>query len=145
MLLIFWDIREIPRFKEKIATKLEAIEYNTRKFFNNSLKVKIIFTDSSIIRQLNKTYRKLDKETDVLTFAELDTNKKLLKEKNSLGEIYVNYDWIKKDIKHKNPDFRLVSALFIHGYLHLLGYDHEKDRGEMEKIENILRRKFCLV
>lgn len=146
MLLIFWDIKEKSEVKKAIAKKLSGVE---TFIFSPSVKekieeevgkckytAKVIFTGSKNLKFLNTTYRKIDKITDVLSFAELDLNKKFpaLKETKSLGEIYINYDWVKKN---KNP-MKLAAKLFIHGYLHLLGYDHEKDRGEMTKVEKKL-------
>lgn len=138
MLLIFWDIKEEPEIKKTIAKKLEGIKVDIEKVVGKNPTAKIVFVDSSKIRSLNKIYRKLDKETDVLSFAELDMEDNLpaLKESESLGEIYINYNWV---IIDKNPT-NLLLKLFIHGYLHLLGYDHEKDQGEMEKLENKLKK-----
>jgi len=144
MLLIFWETGK-DTGTEKVIEKslLDALsKVNHYKLPTADYKkhiVKVIFTDSKKIRSLNKSYRKIDKETDVLSFAELDLDKKFtaLKEEKNLGEIYINYDWIKKE---KTP-VEYASKLFIHGYLHLLGYDHEKDHGEMEKLEKKLIRK----
>jgi len=145
MLLIFWDTKENSETKKTIAKKMGNAERDIPKSINNqSLAInknslaKVIFTNAHKIRHLNKSYRKINQETDVLSFAESDVIEKLpiLKENYGLGEIYLNYDWVKRD---KNP-IKLVIELFIHGYLHLLGYDHEKDRGEMEKLEKKLRK-----
>ena len=130
MLLLFLDIKEKPEVKKKIARKLSELEKKIRK--SNKEIARVIFTDAKKIRDLNKFYRKNDKDTDVLSFAELDTKNKFLKEEKTLGEIYINYDWI------KNGKREFVE-LFIHGYLHLIGYDHEKDQGEMKKLEKKLR------
>ena len=137
MLLIFWDLKEENRIKKATNKAFDELYEKITSDYDSA--VKVIFTDSEKIRGLNKSYRKIDKETDVLSFAELDLDKKFttLKEKNNLGEIYINYDWVKKE---KTP-VEYASELFIHGYLHLLGYDHEKDRGEMEKLEKKLIRK----
>jgi len=124
MPLIFWDIKERPETRKKIAQRLKNVEREVNKLIsvaNKDSTGKVILTDSKNIRRINKTYRKIDRETDVLSFTE------------DLNEIYINYDWIKKDK-------RSVEELFIHGYLHLMGYDHENDKGEMEKLENKLRK-----
>lgn len=136
MLLIFWDSKGKYSVRNKIDSKLKFIYGKLVGEFSNDSRAKVIFTSSKNIRNLNKTYRKIDKETDVLSFAELDTNKNLPKilEEKSLGEIYINYDWIRAN---KNL-IKSASRLFLHGYLHLLGYDHEKDRGEMAKVEKKL-------
>lgn len=147
MLTIFWDIKTTPPNKKKGNFILKDIYQKVVKNFNispknqNKFKVKVVMTSSSKIRGLNNVYRSNNKETDVLSFAELDINKKtpqekFLIEKDTLGEIYINYNWIEKG---KNPA-KSLSELFLHGYLHLLGYDHEKDRGEMEKLEGQIKK-----
>ncbi|MBM3256106.1 MAG: rRNA maturation RNase YbeY [Candidatus Moranbacteria bacterium] len=162
MLQIFWETKERLAVKEIIVRRLKEIEkqifHDLRlaclasspcQSFRRSTGrqatydcAKIIFTDSAKIKLLNKSYRKIDKATDVLSFAELDTQDKLLKEDKTLGEIYINYDWIKNHGTRniKQGTLEKITRLFIHGYLHLLGYNHEKDQGEMEKLENRLRK-----
>ena len=139
MLQIFWEIREEPEIKKIIVGSLKNIENELAKSFSKNTVARVIFTDSKKIKQINRTYRKINRETDVLSFAELDlsTDFPALKEAGSLGEIYINYNLIEKD---KKPLW-LSIKLFIHGYLHLLGYDHEKDRGEMEKLEKKLKKE----
>lgn len=138
MIHIFWDVKEKPKIKHKITAKLQEA-YTVLENFSQST-AKVIFTDSKKIKQLNRTYRKIDKETDVLSFAELDLENVgtehalFLREEKNLGEIYINYDWVKKE---KDPS-KYASTMLIHGYLHLLGYDHEKDKGEMNKLEGEL-------
>jgi probable rRNA maturation factor len=120
MILIFWEISEKPEVKKKIAKQLGELEKHINE--SNQKVVKVIFNSAKNIRKLNKTYRQIDKVTDVLSFTE------------DLGEIYINYDWIKSGE-------RTTEELFIHGYLHLLGYDHESDNGEMEQLEKLILRK----
>jgi len=150
MLLIFWDTKEETKVKKEIKNSLGRIYRNLLKdsFFSMYKKhsVKLIFTDSKKIKELNKTYRKKNEATDVLSFRELDTNQDfpLLQEKNSLGEIYINYQWIKEEnekMEKWGSGQELPSILLLHGLLHLLGFDHEKDDGEMEKLEKKLREK----
>ena len=138
MLLIFWDIKEKPATRKAIEKALG--ETYKKITLTDKSSAKVIFIGSKKIRTLNRVYRKIDKETDVLSFAELDLDDRfpVLREEKTLGEIYINLDWVAKD---KNPT-KLASALFLHGYLHLLGYDHEKDQGEMEKLEKKLNRLF---
>jgi len=136
MLGIFWDIKEKPVIKSDMTARLQNVYNGLKKTPGSNSQVKMVFTGSKQIRELNKTYRGKDKETDVLSFAELDTDKNFpaLRDEKTLGEIYVNYDWVKVG---KSPT-KLAAKLFLHGYLHLLGYDHEKDMGEMAKLEKKL-------
>jgi|GEM_PF-1079567 len=159
MLLIFWEAKENPVTKEaigkalsRIPDKLTGCKLSASPAITDYKKriIRVILVDSARIKHLNKTYRRIDKETDVLSFAELDFIKGVpagtqsavfLREEKILGEIYINYDWV-KNMKHKIQD-KLIQKLFIHGYLHLLGYDHEKDYGEMSQLEKKLN-KSCL-
>lgn len=139
MLLIFWEIKVDNQLRKAVKTAFEKISVNLAAEFRNKSLSKVIFSDGKKMKELNSNYRKKDKETDVLSFAELDFDQIIpaLKEEKNLGEIYINVDWV---IKEKNPA-GYASKLFIHGYLHLLGYDHETDKGEMESVENKLRKK----
>lgn len=143
MLLIFWDTKEIPSTKKMVAGKIGKIEQLLKGAVgpsHSAFPSKVIITNSAKIQNLNKIYRKIDKETDVLSFADLDMDKNFpgLEKEKTLGEIYINYDWVKKD---KNP-IKSISELFLHGYLHLIGYDHENDSGEMTKLEKKLNKLF---
>ena len=91
------------------------------------------------IKQYNKLYRKLDKETDVLSFPLTNINNE------PLGTIIISSDCIiqkSKELNHSMQDE--FNLLFIHGLLHLLGYDHEEDNGEMRNEEARLIIKFNL-
>jgi probable rRNA maturation factor len=101
--------------------------------------IELIFVNDEEIRELNKTYRNKDKATDVLSFP--------LEEAPfaPLGSIIISVDTAKrvaKDLGHSVEDE--IKLLFIHGLLHLLGYDHEVDNGEMREKEEELIKKFNL-
>ena len=101
--------------------------------------IELIITDNDDIRQINALHRGIDKATDVLSFP-------YEKMKNApLGTIVISVDKVKEianDLGHtEQEEFTL---LFIHGLLHLLGYDHEIDNGEMRKEEEKLIRAFQL-
>lgn len=138
MLLIFWETKADSGLKKAIKTAFDKIYVDIATEFGKKSLVKVIFSDGKKIQELNKNYRKKDKETDVLSFAELDLSQDFpaLKEEESLGEIYLNANWV---VKEKDP-VKYASKLFIHGFLHLLGYDHETDRGEMEALENKFKK-----
>ncbi len=150
MLQIFWDTKENPKIKREIQKSLSVVYRNLSKdsFFDSHQEhnISLIFTNSKKIKELNNTYRNKNESTDVLSFSELDYGDEdsYLQEKNSLGEIYLNYEWVKdenKKMEKWGSGEELVSILFIHGMLHLIGLDHEKDKGEMEKLENKLRKE----
>lgn len=97
--------------------------------------------DKKTIQSINKKYRKIDKVTDVISFANRDD--KAIKVP-LLGEIYICLDRAKEQAKeygHSNQ--RELSFLFTHGLLHLLGYDHmtKKDEKEMFGLTDKILKK----
>ena len=111
----------------------EIYEYLTNK------DVELILTDDKEIRSLNKEFRQKDKATDVLSFP-LENMPGM-----PLGSIVISIDTAKKgaiEFNHSIEDE--IKLLFIHGLLHLLGYDHEIDNGEMRKKEKEIINKFNL-
>lgn len=101
--------------------------------------IELIITDAKEMREINKTHRNIDKDTDVLSFPYEDMPM------SPLGSIVISSFYVEekaKELGHsQNDEFAL---LFIHGLLHLLGYDHEVDSGEMREKEAELIRKFNL-
>ena len=101
--------------------------------------IELILTTDEEIQELNKTYRKLDKPTDVLSFPLEDMPGM------PLGSIVISLDTAKRvanELSHSIEDE--IKLLFIHGLLHLLGYDHETDNGEMREKEKEIIEKFNL-
>ena len=98
----------------------------------------IAFVSDSQIRELNRRFRGIDKPTDVLSFpAEEapDSN-------SSLGDIAISLE--RAVIQAKENDMTLddeIAQLILHGLLHLCGYDHESDQGQMNRLELRLRQK----
>lgn len=93
----------------------------------------VIFVDNKSIRKINKEYRGIDKETDVISFALEDTKDIELKFGRLLGDIYICVDKMKEQAKeYGHSERREMCFLTIHGLLHLLGYDHMTE--EEEKI-----------
>ena len=87
----------------------------------------IALIDDNEMRKLNKEYRKKDKTTDVLSFAQCDIDQNLIIDKNFLGEIFINYE----QAKRQSDNFkRELVYLLLHGYLHLKSYVHETDEEE---------------
>ena len=100
----------------------------------------ILLTNSLNIKKLNKKFRKINKPTDVLSFPSFSKKSyfKTNKQKNIyLGDIAICYEIIKK--RSKKKDFIAeFDKVWVHGFLHLLGYDHVKksDYLKMIKVEN---------
>ncbi len=123
-----------------ISKKTSNLNKNLKKYKNRDIFCTLLLTDNNEIKKLNKKFRKKNKTTDVLSFPFYNKNelkKKLNKEKQIyLGDIAVNLNKIKN--KKRFGNFREeFNKLWIHGLVHLLGYDHKKDSDfyKMTKIE----------
>jgi probable rRNA maturation factor len=94
----------------------------------------IAFVSDKNIRKLNQQFRRIDKATDVLSFpAEEETN---------LGDIAISVETAAAQAKDNGLTFENeIAQLILHGLLHLSGYDHETDNGEMNRVEVRLRKK----
>lgn len=92
----------------------------------------VIFTNNNYIHELNKTYRNIDRETDVITFA-LEDDKTFNPEIRILGDVYISIDKAISQSEEYNHSLRReLCFLAVHGLLHLLGYDHmEKEEEEV--------------
>ena len=98
------------------------------------------------IKRLNKKFRDKNKSTDILSFPfEKKVN---LKKSSYLGDIVISYEFMDKSKKLDNLEFKdRVIKIFIHGFLHLLGYDHIKTKdfkkmlNEEEKIYKVIKTK----
>ena len=86
--------------------------------------------NNDYIHELNKTYRGIDRETDVITFA-LEDDKTFNPEERVLGDIYISVDKAYSQAKeYGHSNIREFSFLAVHGLLHLLGYDHMEKKEE---------------
>lgn len=91
----------------------------------------VIIIDNDRIREINKEYRGIDRETDVISFALEDDKTMRLDEIRVLGDIYISLDKVKSQAEEYGHSFkRELSFLAIHGFYHLLGYDHMKPEDE---------------
>lgn len=103
----------------------------------------IAFVTDSEIARLNKIYRKKNRPTDVLSFPAQST--KRVNKDNFLGDIAIAPAVAARYAKKNGRSLQTeICVLILHGILHLLGYDHETDRGQMDRIELKLRRKLGL-
>ncbi len=91
----------------------------------------IIFIDNEQIKEINATYRGIDRETDVISFALEDTKDDFPLEKRVLGDIYISIPKMQEQAKsYGHSEKRELSFLTVHGLLHLLGYDHQTKEEE---------------
>lgn len=128
------DISFINNIKEditEIKTLTKLIKYAMKKEKLKNIIVSIIFVDNKEIKKLNKKYRKIDSPTDVLSFAFEDTKEIKNSKIRMLGEIYISIDKTKEQATlYEHSYLRELSFLMIHGFLHLLGYDHNNEEQE---------------
>jgi len=108
----------------------------------------VAFVRDRVIRDLNNEFRGNDRATDVLSFpteddrAGGDANLALGGESEFLGDVVVSTDTAMRQAADSDHSFdREVDELVIHGVLHLCGYDHQTDHGQMNRLELKLRRK----
>lgn len=128
-------VKEIKEMKKliKYAMKYEGLE---------DLEFNVILVDNGRIKELNKKYRNIDKETDVISFAFEDYKCVIYDKIRVLGDIYISLDKAKEQAnEYGHSLLRELSFLMIHGFLHLLGYNHINDEDEkimFEKQKEIL-------
>ena len=101
--------------------------------------IELILTTDDEIREINKQHRAIDASTDVLSFPYADMPR------SPIGSIVISLHHVQKEAKSlKHSDEDELTLLFIHGLLHLLGFDHEVDNGEMRQEELQIIQKFKL-
>lgn len=104
----------------------------------------IIIVDNKEIRRINKEYRYIDRETDVISFALEDNKSFVIKNYRVLGDIYISIDKVLQQAREYEHSFkRELFFLSLHGLLHLLGYDHIKKEDEVimfKKQEEVLNK-----
>ena len=132
-------------WNKKIKNPSNYIQKKIKKIIQfNSLKKKrlsltILLTGNSKMKYLNKKFRNKNKTTDALSFPNLDPVdlKKKINTKIYLGDIALSYEIINQ--RSKNSNFNMeFDKMWVHGYLHLLGYDHKKIKNykAMKRIED---------
>ena len=104
------------------------------KFLQKKVSFTLLLSNNKSIKKLNKSFRNKDKPTDILSFP---SNKKLKKIKeNYIGDIIISYNFIDKP---KSQSFKLFKEklikTFIHGFLHLLNFDHIKDKDYIKMLK----------
>lgn len=98
----------------------------------DDLDLSLIIVGKTKIRNINRDYRNIDRETDVISFANIDSDDyDYLSDDINLGDIFINVDRVKSQAKkYEHSIKREFVFLFVHGMLHLLGYDHMKKEDE---------------
>ena len=109
------------------------------KFLNKKVTFTLLLSNNKNIKKLNMVFRKKNKSTDILSFP---SDKKIKISKNTyLGDIIISYNYLDKPRSQDLKSFKeKVAKILIHGFLHLLGFDHKKNKdfSKMLKEENLL-------
>jgi len=101
--------------------------------------VHVLVTSDDRIRQLNRDFRAVDAPTDVLSFPDGD---RLPGGRRLLGQLVVSIDTARRQAEEMgHSELRELEELVLHGIVHLLGYDHAGDEGEMNELELRLREE----
>ena len=128
------ECEKLKEFLVQVAKdeKLDNIIYN------------VIIINDEKIREINREYRNIDRETDVISFALEDEKSFNRTDIRVLGDIYISIDKARSQALEYGHSFkRELYFLAVHGFLHLLGYDHMKKEDEdvmFKKQEEVLSR-----
>lgn len=148
--ITYLDVEENPEY-EKIIKRVVEKCFEVENLTDSKLILTITLTTPEHIRKINKEYRNIDKETDVLSFPMFEKNEIDKKIKNNdfehedvLGDLVISVDRVKEQAVEYGHSFeRELSYMVVHGFYHVMGYDHikEEDKKIMRpKEENILEK-----
>ena len=113
------------------------------RFHNKKAYLNLLLSNNIRIKELNKKFRNKNKHTDILSFP-FEKIKKNSKE-IYLGDIIISFNYINKPKNLSIKEFRKKTVkVFIHGFLHLLGYDHIKER-DYKKMSNMEQKVFISI
>ena len=152
--IIYKDIEEVDEYEETVKRVFDEC-FEEEKIEESKLYITVTFTSPENIQKINKEYRNIDKATDVLSFPMFE--KKELENKiqekdflheDILGDIVISIEKVKEQAKEYGHSFeRELSYMLVHGFYHLMGYDHieEEDKKEMRKKEEKVLEKLKIV
>jgi probable rRNA maturation factor len=117
------------------ATRLRRVLRGAARALRVSGEVALVFAGDRTLHRLNRIYRGTDKATDVLSFPGPGGPA-------GLGDIVISVETADRNARAaRRPLPRELEVLALHGFLHVLGYDHETDDGTMDRLEGRLRRE----
>lgn len=138
---MFEIFNETNRKIEELKVLNDYVKYVVKELDLVNCEFNIIIVDNEKIHEINKQYRNIDRETDVISFA-LEDNKDIeYTDFRLLGDIYISIDRVISQAKeYGHSELREICFLATHGILHLLGYDHMEpaDEKEMFALQNKL-------
>ena len=120
-----------------------AVRESAAALSTGGAELAIVLTDDSAIRLLNRQWRGIDKATNVLSFPTEGAGGK----PPLIGDIVLAYETIAREARDQGKPFaHHLAHLAVHGYLHLLGYDHQRDKDAeaMEQIERKILRRLAI-
>lgn len=138
---MFEIINDIDKEIEEIDILNDYVSYVVKKLELEKCEFNIIIVDNEKIHEINREYRNVDRETDVISFALEDNMDVKYTDFRLLGDIYISIDkCYQQAIEYGHSKVREICFLATHGILHLLGYDHMEadDEKEMFKLQNEL-------
>ncbi len=152
--IIYKEIEEKEEYEKIIKRVLEQC-FKEEKMLDSKLYITITLTNPDNIKEINKEYRNIERATDVLSFPMFEKDELEEKIKNKdfkypdvLGDIIISIEKVEEQAKEYEHSFeRELSYMIVHGFYHLMGYDHikEEDKKQMrpkeEKILNDLEIK----
>ena len=150
--IVYHGIDENKEYDEVIKKVLSQC-FKEENLENSNLWITVTFTTPRKIQEINKEYRGIDKATDVLSFPMFEKNeldekiaKKDFENEDILGDIVISVEKVKEQaIEYGHSFERELSYMLVHGFYHLMGYDHIKEedkkimRPKEEKILETLK------
>lgn len=152
--IVYKDVQENEKYEEIVKKVLEQC-FKEEDMLDSKLYITITFTTPQNIKEINKKYRNIDKATDVLSFPMFEKDELETKIKNKdyvcedvLGDIIISIEKVQEQAEEYGHSFeRELSYMIVHGFYHLMGYDHIKEedkkvmRPKEEKVLNDLKIK----
>lgn len=142
----FLDIDENKEYESHIKYVINEC-FKEEGLDKKNIYINVVLTDPENIRKINKEQRNIDQETDVLSFPMFEKDEIVNIPDNMLdvlGDIVISIERVKEQAKEYGHSFeRELSYMVVHGFYHLMGYDHmeEDDKAKMRaKEENILNK-----
>lgn len=146
--ITYLDLEKNSDYEEIVQRVIQKC-FEEEKLTNSKLEITVTFTTPQNIREINQQYRGIDQETDVLSFPmfeKTELEEKMAKQdficEDMLGDIMISIERVKEQaIEYGHSFQRELSYMLVHGFYHLMGYDHieEEDKKQMRpKEEKIL-------
>lgn len=137
---------------EELANRVLTKCFEIENMLDYKLYISVTLTNPENIRRLNKEYRNIDKETDVLSFPMFEKNEiqnlKKLQYEEALGDIVISIERVKEQaIEYGHSFERELAYMLVHGFYHLMGEDHieENDKIQMRSKEEKVLEKLNII